>query len=103
MNKMQRARTDASEIGSAPTKDSGSGVFGRGGGPGFDEYSQDKGPDTIVAKTRETSFGTAKDQVNQLQRAVTGTSSGRAKQATTSTIKKDKNNYGRARGNTDVK
>lgn len=97
---MRRARTAQSEVGSAPKKTDGTGVFGKGGGPGFEQYAQDSGPDTIVTKTKETSFGTAKDQVNQMQRATTTSSNGRAKEATSSTINKSKNNYRRARENT---
>lgn len=99
---MRRARTGKSEAGSAPTKESGSGVFGAGGGPGFMEYKQSRGKDTIVTKTMETGIGSAKDTVNQLSRATTTSPNGRAAQATSSTIKKTANTYRRARGNTDV-
>lgn len=100
MNKMRRARTSMSEVGSAPSKNDGGGVQGKGGGPGFESYAQDSGPDTIPYKSKETSFGTAKDQVNQMQRATNSSPNGRAKEATSSTINKSKNNYRRARGNT---
>jgi hypothetical protein len=98
-NKVRRARV-MEEVAKVPSKNDGTGVFGYGGGPGFDEYKQSRGPDTILNKTRETSFGTAKDNVNQLRRATTTSPNGRAKVPTTSTIKKTANNYRRARGTT---
>lgn len=95
-NKM-RGGVGTKSLGSPINKNSGTaGVYGRGGGPGFDNYKQDSGPDTIVTKTRETSLGTAKDQVNQMRRATSTDQGGRAKEATTTTMKTSKNTYRRA-------
>jgi len=97
MNKMRRSRTDASEITSGNVKQS-PGVYGKGGGPGFENYSQSKGADTIVTKTAETSMGTAKETVNQLRRSASNTRFGvEGKQATSTTMKTSKNNYRRSR------
>lgn len=97
MNKVRRSRTDASEI-TGGTMKQAPGVYGKGGGPGFENYPQSKGKDTIVTKTAETGLGTAKDTVNQLRRSASNTRFGmEGRQATTSTIKTSKNNYRRSR------
>lgn len=92
-NKMRTAVRDTNGFAKSKlTKDSGTpGVYGRGGGPGFDNYLQDRGPDTIVTKTRETTMGTAKDTTNNLRRATRTDAGGRAKLATTTTMKTSKN------------
>lgn len=94
-NKMRRA-VATKDLGSPISKTSGTGVFGKGGGPGFENYKQDSGPDTIVTKTKETGLGSAKDQVNQMRRATDTDKGGRAKEATSSTMKTSKNTYRRA-------
>jgi len=97
MNKMRRSRTDASEITGGAMKQA-PGVYGKGGGPGFENYPQSKGANTIVTKTAETSLGTAKETVNQLRRSASNTRFGmEGKQATSTTMKTSKNNYRRSR------
>lgn len=97
MNKMRRSRNSESEF-SMSTKQS-AGVYGKGGGPAFEQYQQSAGKDTIVTKTGETSFGTAKDTVNQLRRSRNTVVMGQGgKKATTSTVKKGPNNLRRSRG-----
>ena len=99
MNKLRRSRTEASEITSGGMKQS-PGVYGKGGGPGFENYPQSKGADNIVTKTAETSMGTAKETVNQLRRSASNTRFGvEGKQATSTTMKTSKNNYRRSRTN----
>src|SRR5689334_13020142 len=97
MNNMRRSRTDVSEVSKGGMKQS-QGVYGKGGGAGFENYQQSKGPDTIVTKTSETGLGTAKDTVNQLRRSATTTVFGQGgKQASSSTMKTTRNNMRRSR------
>lgn len=104
MNKVRRSRTEMSEITSGTMKQA-PGVYGKGGGPGFENYPQSKGKDTVVTKTAETSLGTAKETVNQLRRSASNTRFGmEGKQATSTTMKTSKNNYRRSRtGVSEVK
>jgi hypothetical protein len=97
MNKMRRSRSSESEF--SMSTNQAAGVYGKGGGPAFEQYQQDRGKDTIVTKTSETSFGTAKDTVNQLRRSTTTVPLGQmGKKATTSTIKRGPNKLRRSRG-----
>lgn len=97
MNKMRRSRTDMSEITSGNMKQS-PGVYGKGGGPGFESYPQSAGSNTIVTKTAETGLGTAKTTVNELRRSASNTRFGvEGKQPSTSTMKTSKNKYRRSR------
>lgn len=96
---MRRSRTDASELSGGNMKQA-PGVYGKGGGPGFENYPQSKGKNTIVTKTAETGLGTAKDTVNQLRRSASNTRFGmQGKQATSTTMKTSKNKYRRSRTN----
>jgi hypothetical protein len=99
MNKMRRSRNAESEF--KLSTNAAPGVYGKGGGPAFESYPQSKGKDTIVTKTAETSFSTAKDSANQLRQSRNTVVMGQAgKKATTSTLKKGPNKYRRSRGNT---
>lgn len=96
MNKMRRSRDDKSEF-SMGTKEA-PGVYGKGGGAGFENYPQSKGPNTIVTKTSETSFGTAMESKNAMRRSANDVRLGQGgKKATSSTMKTSKNNYRRSR------
>lgn len=97
MNKMRRSRNAESEF-SMGTKEA-PGVYGKGGGAGFENYPQSRGKDTIVTKTRETSFGTAMESENKMRRSANDVKMGQGgKQASSSTMKTSKNNYRRSRG-----
>lgn len=96
MNKMRRSRNAGSEF-SMGTKEA-PGVYGKGGGAGFENYPQSRGPNTIVTKTKETSFGTANEKSNTMRRSTDTVKMGQAgKQASSSTMKTSKNNYRRSR------
>lgn len=99
MNKMRRSRSSDVEF-SMGTKEA-PGVYGKGGGAGFENYPQSKGKDTIVTKTMETSFGTANEKSNTMRRSTETIKMGQAgKKATSSTMKTSKNKYRSSRGNT---
>lgn len=98
MNKMRRSRSEKSEC---PKGQQAPGVYGKGGGAGFENYPQSRGKDTIVTKTRETSFGTAMESSNKMRRSAQTEKMGQGgKQASSSTMKTSKNTYRRSRGNT---
>lgn len=97
MNKMRRSRTNASEIETSIKQ--APGVYGKGGGPGFESYPQTQGGENnIPFKTAETTMGTAKTTTNQLRRSASNTRFGlEGKQATSTTMKTSKNKYRQSR------
>lgn len=95
-NKMRDARGTSKPLGTVPTKNSGTGIIGRNQAPGFSDYPQAMGKDTIPTKFAESGVGTAMKGPNKVRSATTRPNE-QPKIPTTSTLKTSKNTVRSAR------